>query len=147
MYIDNVLITEERVRVHLQKLKSDKSPGPDGIPSRLLKELADFISWPLATIFMKSLECGSLPQAWKMAHVSPIYKGGSRLEANSFRPASLTCTCGKILESLIKQDILVFLSANHVFNTNQHEFRPGKSWLIRVKQVFEGSGSWTHKPY
>ena len=43
------------------KKKSFKSPGSDGIHPRVLNELADCISIPLATIFNTSLTTGKLP--------------------------------------------------------------------------------------
>ena len=42
----------------LQSLNPSKSPGPDGIPSRLLKELAPQISHSITSIFNKSLNDG-----------------------------------------------------------------------------------------
>ncbi len=77
--------------------KKDKSPGPDGIPPPLLKELAEEISYPLSSIFQTSLDSGRLPKDWLTANVSPIYKGGQRVDPKEFRPVSLTSTCLKVM--------------------------------------------------
>lgn len=53
--LDNIVITESSVRDVLMKLHTDKSPGPDGIHPRVLKECANEISGALAILFQTSL--------------------------------------------------------------------------------------------
>ena len=43
------------------KMKDNKSSGVDGIPPKLLKEIVEQISTPLAKVFNLSLEEGILP--------------------------------------------------------------------------------------
>ena len=40
----------------IKKMKDNKSPGVDGIPPKLLKEIVEQISTPLAKLFTLSLE-------------------------------------------------------------------------------------------
>ena len=42
----------------IKKMKDNKSPGVDGIPPKLLKEIIQQISTPLAKVFNLSLEEG-----------------------------------------------------------------------------------------
>ena len=55
-------ITEDLVKKKLRKLKISKSPGPDGIHPRVLKEIGDTIAVPLTIIFNRSLRTGTLPE-------------------------------------------------------------------------------------
>ena len=48
-----------------------------------------------------------MPADWKFANVSPIHKKGSRAMANNYRPVSLTCLASKIMESIIRDAILL----------------------------------------
>ena len=48
---------------HLKDLKVSKTPGPDGIHPRVLKELASVLAIPLAKIFQTSIDTGYVPQA------------------------------------------------------------------------------------
>jgi len=52
-------------------VKENKSPGVDGIPSKLLKEIIDGISIRLANFFNLSLKQGIVPSDWKEANVTP----------------------------------------------------------------------------
>eukprot|EP00061_Rhincodon_typus_P004971 g23851.t1 len=51
-----VAITKEKVLEKLTGLKVDKSPGPDGLHPRVLKEIAEEIVEALVVIFQESLE-------------------------------------------------------------------------------------------
>ena len=63
--LEDVVITPEEVADKLMSLNPNKSPGPDQIHPRVLKEVSGPISVPLSQIFRKSLENGRLPEQWK----------------------------------------------------------------------------------
>ena len=103
--LDDINFTADDVEKKLENLKIGKSPGPDGIHPRVLKELAKELKMPLFIIFRKSLDTGILPKVWKIANVSPIFKKGSRHLAANYRPVSLTAVACKLMESLVKDAI------------------------------------------
>ena len=76
--IGSLHITPETVFNKLVKLKSGKSPGPDGWPTQLIKQMAEYICVPLSILFNKSLDSGVLPEEWKSAHVTLVHKKGAR---------------------------------------------------------------------
>jgi len=59
---DTECFSEELVFDKLQKLKTDKSPGLDGLHPMLLKECAAAIAEPLSKIFQLSYDAASLPE-------------------------------------------------------------------------------------
>jgi hypothetical protein len=54
----------------LNQIKSKKSPGLDGISTRLLKDAANIIAGPLVNIFNVSFQRAIFPDDWKLAKVS-----------------------------------------------------------------------------
>ena len=62
----------------IMKEKISKSPGPDGIHTRVLKEVSMSLCTPLARIFETSNKTGLLPEDWKCANITAIYKKGIR---------------------------------------------------------------------
>ena len=104
-----VAITKEKVLGKLKGLKVDKSPRPDGLHSRVLKEIAEEIVEALVVIFQQSLEAGRVREDWKVANVTPLFKKGGRQQTGNYRPVSLTLVIGKILESIIKDEIAEYL--------------------------------------
>ena len=95
-------------------LKDNKSPGADGIFSKLLKEIVDDISVPLAITLNLSIQKSIVPKEWKNANIIPIFKKGSRCKPGKYRPVSLTSAICKLLESLLR-DQMVDIRFNIVF--------------------------------
>ena len=50
--------------------------GPDEIHLRVLRELAEVIGELLSIIYQHSLLTGEVPEDWRSASVTPIYKKG-----------------------------------------------------------------------
>ena len=120
--LENIDINQDRVVKALSMLNMNKAAGVDGLNSSFIKRCSAGIVKPLDLIFKKSLETGEIPNDWKKANVSVIFKKGSRKEPGNYRPVSLTCHVGKILEKIIKEDMVRFLEANNLFSDSQHGF-------------------------
>jgi hypothetical protein len=84
----NLQLTIEEVARTLLALDTTKATGPDGIPSRLLKETAWQIAPSLTQIFNKSLSCGEIPDEWKLANIVPVHKKGEKSQGENYRPIS-----------------------------------------------------------
>ena len=89
-HLGQLFITPEMIAKKIKKMKDNKSPGVDGIPRKLLKEIVEQISTPLAKVFNLSLEVGIVPSEWKEANITPLFKKGSRNKPENYRPVSLT---------------------------------------------------------
>jgi len=135
--LSDLEISENEVFDKLMNLDITKSMGPDNLHPRLLKEISKEISCPLALLFNKSLSSGVLPEDWKIANVTAIFKKGSKSDVGNYRPISLTCILCKILESLLKENIVNFLDVNDMFNNSQHGFRKKRSCITQLLHVVE----------
>ena len=125
--LDEIIITEERVRLTIEGLKEDSASGPDGIPPRVIKEMKNEIAEPLAILFRKSLETEKIPDDWRLAEVTPIFKKGSKADPGNYRPVSLTNVIGKMMERIVKDDIVTYIEKNQLISDTQHGFRSGRS--------------------
>ena len=135
--IADIRITPKAVEKKLKKLDGSKAQGPDGIPPRVLKELAVELAFPLSVLFNKSLETGLIPEEWKHANVTAIFKKGSRSQPGNYRPVSLTCICCKILESFVRDVIVDHLNDNNLYTQCQHGFRNKRSCNTQLLEVME----------
>jgi hypothetical protein len=104
-------------------LKPHKAPGPDKIPTRLLKLASAELSPGLANLFQLSLDQGQIPLDWKTALVSPVFKKGNRSPPSNYRPISLTSVSCKVLEHIIFSNILSHLYSHNILSDYQHGFR------------------------
>ena len=130
--LDNVTFDRLDVLDALDKLSSNSSPGPDGIPSILLKRCKYSLVDALTIIFHKILEGGQIPDLFKCAFVIPIHKGGSRSSPVNFRPVSLTSHIIKTFERIIRKSLVRHLEVFNKLNPDQHGFRSRRSCLSQL---------------
>lgn len=136
----DVDISVDLVKKKMSALKCSSAAGPDGVHPRVLRETADTLSPYLASLFRKSLDTGTLPQDWKLAEVVPIYKKGGKDDPGNYRPVSLTSVPCKILESIIRNQLMSHLQAESLLADAQHGFRPGRSCATQLLLAME---EWT----
>ncbi|KAF2358335.1 Reverse transcriptase domain [Trinorchestia longiramus] len=110
--------------------------GPGGLGPRILKETAEVISEPLTNIFNRSLETGIVPDDWKRANITPIFKNGNRQIPYNYRPISLTSVISKAIERLLKVRITKHRNDQNLINDTQHGFREKRSCLTNLLDFF-----------
>lgn len=127
---------EDVIKV-IESLKAESAPGPDGVHPTVLKECAKDLAKPLYRIFQASLATGELPQVWRRANVSPIFKKGSRTTALNYRPVSLTSVPCKLMEKVLRKEIVDHLESKNLLKSYQHGFRSGRSCLTQLLEYLE----------
>ena len=135
--IKSFVVTEEMFKKRLSKVKKNGAPGPDKVTQQVLAELQDVVALPLCIIFNKSLNTGEVPEDWKLANVTPVFKKGSRSLAENYRPISLTSVVCKILESLICEVIVTHLTEQKALRISQHGFLSHRSCLTNLLEYLE----------
>ena len=72
-YLGQLIVIPKMVAKKIRDMKDNKSPGVDVIPPKLLLEIVEQISIPLARVFNLSLEEGVVPLEWKKANIIPLF--------------------------------------------------------------------------
>ena len=106
----NIDISDTEVYHVLASLDPSKSSGADGIGPNILKSGALALYVPLHHLFNLCLTQGSMPSEWKIHQITPIFKAGDRSCVNNYRPVSLLCCVSKVLERLIFDKIVQFVT-------------------------------------
>jgi len=125
--MSNITITENGVKKLLNNLNPHKATGPDDVPARLLKEIAEEIAPVFTNLFQASLNQGKIPRNWKTANVIPAFKKGNKAKPENYRPISLTCITCKIMEHIISSNLMTHLERNHILTDAQFGFRKNRS--------------------
>ena len=120
-------ISTEGVKKLLRDLKTNKASGLDDMSARILKELANELAPVISAFFVQSLNTGSLPSDWTMAHVSPIYKKGSRVLPENYITVSLTCILCKVMEHITCKHIAKHTNEHNILTPFQHGFQQARS--------------------
>ncbi len=128
------LIAPADVRRVVLNLPTKSSAGKDGISYRLIKEAGPGLIHPLTVLFNHSIVQGQVPDDWKTAIVSPIFKGGGkdRTDPSSYRPIALTSCVARVLEKLINKQLLKYLLEKSLLYQHQSGFLPSHSTVTQL---------------
>ena len=130
----------EKVKKLLSGIDSGKAAGPDDIHPLVLSKTADVLALPVTILFRRSLDEGTVPNDWRSARVTPEFKKGSKLSVNNYRPVSLTCILCKIMEKLVRTNLIDHLQHNNLISDRQHGFVAGRSCTTQLLEVLD---KWT----
>ena len=133
--INDIDFSTKRVRKLLQNINVHKSPGPDGIHGKVLKNCRESIAYPLACIYKISYNTGQIPAEWKLANVVPIHKKGPKASVENYRPISLTSLVMKIFEKIVRDEL--FAKCQHKLDQSQHGFLPQKSCTTQMANFID----------
>ena len=121
--IQDIIFVEEGICDLLKAVKPKKAHGPDHLPCRLLHELAEELAPVLTDIFQRSYDSGTLPNVWRSANVSPIYKKGPVCEPANYRSVSLTCVPSKLMEHVLCSQLRAHFDQFSALTPLNHGFR------------------------
>ena len=135
--VTQIKTDSEMLKKLLKNMNISKSMGPDGCHPRLFRETADIISTPLETVFDKTFNEGKVPDIWKDANVSALYKNkGDKCEPTNYRPVSLTCLPCRLCEKTVRKVIMEHMNENNLFS-DCHGFRNKRSCVLQLLDVLD----------
>ena len=123
----DISISPEGIYKLLLGLNPHKAAGSDKLKPIILQTLHEELSPIRQLIFQKSLDNGKLPDVWKEANVSPIFKNGDKADPSNYRPISLTCVLYKVLEHIVASSLSKHFTELNILYELQHGFRERRS--------------------
>lgn len=133
----DITVSESFINLKLISLKLNTSPGPDNIHPRILFELRDVITPYLKCMFDMSLSEGKIPQDWQHSTITVIHKKGKKSSIENYRPISLTCVVCKVLESIVRDQLMSFFKCNNLFSNLQYGFINDRSVALQLLKIVE----------
>jgi len=76
-FLESVEFSASDVLAAVNKLESNLTCGPDGLPPLFFKRLRYCLVAPLVIIFTQLLSVAFVPGEWKRATIVPVHKKGS----------------------------------------------------------------------
>jgi len=78
------------------------------------------------------MSIGQIPDAWKKAVVTPVYKKGSSSDPANYRPISQTSVFCKLKEIVIAAELGDYLLSRGVITRHQHGFIAIRSTTTKI---------------
>ena len=128
---------EKEVKKLLNELNPNKSKGPDCLHPKALKELQSVLTKPLTRIFNASKEEAKLPEIWKIGNVVALFKKGDKPDPGNYRPVSLTSIACKMMEKLVRNQIVEHIKRNKLLSKKQFGFISGRSTTLQLLLVLD----------
>ena len=84
------------------------------------------------------MSSGKVPDIWKQANITPIFKKDDASDPSSHRPISLLICIRKVLEKLVHKYVLTlnFFRDNGIITAMQSGFMPGDSTVNQLDDVY-----------
>lgn len=101
-------ITTVEIENEIIVRNANKSTGPYSIPVAILKATKHVISAPLEIIVNASFSTGIVPDLFKIAKVTPVFKKNVQTSLNNYRLISILYLFHKLLEKLMHKKIYNF---------------------------------------
>ena len=82
----------------MQDLNSNKAPGHDGIPIRMLKICGPSVIKSFALLLNDCLRDSVFANDWEKENVFPVFKKGNKKLLSNYHPIPLFPICSKIFK-------------------------------------------------
>ena len=125
-------ITENEMQTEINLLKQNKSPGYDGINSKVIKVIGKELSKPLTHIFNTTFITGIIPDQLKIALITLIFKTGE-----NYRPISVLTCFSKLLEKLMYKRLITYIKKNKILSKHQYGFRQNRSTELAIIELVD----------
>ena len=130
-------VSETEVIGIINSLPNKSSSGEDEISNILAKTAGSVITKYLTSLINVSFYEGSFPSELKKAKVFPLFKSGSRVEENNYRPISLLNVLSKIYERSMFTRVYQYMEGFNLFYFKRFGFRKKYSTIDALAELTE----------
>ncbi|XP_030765674.1 uncharacterized protein LOC115889741 [Sitophilus oryzae] len=144
-----VTITEARTNISIEEvnqalvsMKNGRALGPGGIMAEMLKYGGECLITEITNLMQMCVDRNKIPNEWKLAYITSIYKKGNRKDPNNYRGLSVNCTFSRLFTKIIRNKLEI--STYNKISQEQSGFTAGRSCidnLFTIQQLREKRNS------
>ena len=129
--------SQEEVEAAMADLSITDAAGHDNLTSRLIKSMRKPLSCLMTHMVNTSFKADKMPDVFKLAKISPLYKKGDRFKATNYRPVAVLPSMSKIIEKVVIGRLRNHLESNGLLSDNQNAYRAHRSVTTAVLQLYD----------
>lgn len=140
MFIDYA--TEKEIIQIINELKNTNATGIDGIKTEHIKKSKENTAVGICKLIKKMIDEEVWPEMLKIQVLRPIFKKGSKIDKNNYRPISLLSIVDKIIEKFFANKIRNYLEKANALTNVQYGYKKNKGTtelLIEINEVITNS--------
>ena len=122
----------------LNKLSNESHLDVLSMDTRLLRLVAMQVAPSRTNVLNVFLKVGIVPGDWKLARVTPIYKGnGGKNDENNYRPISVIANISMVMEREVHSQIMDYFITHHFFTIDQFAFLKRHSTVTSLHRMLD----------
>ena len=118
-------------------LNNSTAFGLDNIDTFAIKLIKTEIVPALTHIINLSISTQEFPSYWKKSKIIPLHKKDDLLNPKNYRPVAIVPIFSKVLERVIFNQLLEYLTTNHLIHPNHHAYRSSHSTTTALIQMYD----------
>jgi exonuclease III len=111
----------------IRNLKKNKAAGDSNIPNEALQHLPEEQKETFLHLMNEIIRQNHVPQIWRDASVTLIYKDGEKTDPLNYRPIALLNTMYKVFSHIINARLTATCTEHKLIHKDQYGFCKGKS--------------------
>ena len=133
-------VTISEVEKLFNNLSPSSFPGISSIHPKILKLIPHILISVFTKLFNFCLISNSIPEEWKSAVVTPLYKNkGNSSDPYYYRGISVLSPVSKFFEKLLSSQITDYFNNKNLFYSGQHGFRSNRSCKTALHKLLSNS--------
>ena len=130
-------VTVEEVEEAIKSLNWSDAAGHDDLTTRVVKYMGPYIAPVMTHLINISFEQDRMPTVFKLAKISPLFKGGDRFNARNYRPVAILPALSKIVERIVFGRLKLHLESNDLLSDRQNAYREKRSVTTAMLQLYD----------
>lgn len=130
-------VSETEISNIIKTFETSKTSGLDNIPMKVFKDFMLVYCSEFTRLVNMSIKNADFPGTWQIGKIVPIPKSGDRTQLTNWRPITLLPIISKLVEKVIQQQMMSFLSKNNLLSKAQYGFLPKKSTMDAIIKLTE----------
>ena len=131
LVLTDIMLNEDIIIEAIHELSLNSAAGPDCVPSSLLFNCTNELAPAVLIIFIP------MELSQNLGRELLLFRSGEKTVPSNYRPISLTSVICKVLERIIRREVFSFLDQKGCLTSTQHGFRPARSCLSVLLDVFD----------
>ena len=118
-------------------LSNSNSFGLDNIDTFAIKLIKSEIVPALTHVINLSISTQEFPQVWKRSKIIPLHKKEDLLNPKNYRPVAIVPIFSKVLERVIFNQLVQYLTENELLHPNHHAYRVSHNTTTALIQMYD----------